>query len=328
MGSGGMLETAGLGGPSGRLIHGNAGGDEAAITSLRTCGAAGAQACCAFHRPGDDVTQSPAPADPANDSCANCGAVLTGPYCAQCGQSRASPAASLRAFTYDFVAHVISTDARFIRSVRALFLQPGRLTRAYLDGHRVRYSSPLQLYFVAAALFFLVSSFRPFIWVDTADLEVVGALPGMTVGNDVTSAHLQRLAGSDHGVELFAERFIDAVNAWLPAFLLGSVLLFALAVYALHFRRSRHVLPHAIFALHWAAFYLLLVGAARLTPEHWVLQHATVPVGVVWLAVALRHAYRQSWLAAGTRAVALMFVFLFILVLWVQSAVSIGMLAV
>lgn len=42
------------------------------------------------------------------------------------------------------------------RSLRALLLQPGRLTLEYLEGRRVRYIAPFRLYLAASVVFFLL----------------------------------------------------------------------------------------------------------------------------------------------------------------------------
>jgi hypothetical protein len=155
-------------------------------------------------------------------------------------------------------------DSRLLTSLRALFSSHGRLTTGYLAGRRIRYTSPAQLYPIAAALFFFTGTLRPFLWIDVQSKLVMGALPGVTVGNNVATAKVAELEAAGVSLELFSERFQDAVQGWLPVFLIGSLLLFSLALYALCFRRERRYIPHLIFALHWTSFYLVVIAATRL----------------------------------------------------------------
>ena len=217
-------------------------------------------------------------------------------------------------------------DSRLARSVRALFIRPGLLTCEYLAGRRIRYTAPLQLYLLAAAIFFFTGTFRPFLWIDAEQKLVLGALPGVIVGNRMAAEKLVSLEANGVPLALFAERFQDAVKGWLPVFLIGSVVLFSLALYALYFRTERRYIPHAIFALHWTAFYVTVIALARLFPEPWGVQIIAVFVAIFYLTIALRRVYRQGIpLSLGT-ALALLLVFFLILVLWVQSALSLGMM--
>jgi hypothetical protein len=257
--------------------------------------------------------------------CQNCDAPLTDAYCAACGQSRRSPIGSVSTFVAHALEDVASLDSRLLRTLRALFFRPGHLTREYLDGRRVRYTQPVQLYLLAAAAFFLMASYRPFVWIDTAQQEVIGQLPGISIGNEVGRERLLEAAENPVALDLFAERFASAVNGVLPAFLIGSVLLFSLALYAVNRRRDSRFLAHAVFALHWTAFYLLILAAARLFPTRWMIPNLVqIPI-VVYLTMALRRVYAQGTILSLCKAVALSVLFLLILAVWVQSAIMIGM---
>lgn len=258
-------------------------------------------------------------------ACENCGATLAGPFCAACGQAHRSPITSVRAFTAHVLDDVANLDSRLLRTAGALLFRPGRLTYEYVRGRRVRYTQPVTLYLLAAAAFFLVASFRPFLWVDTEQRQVVGALPGMMVGSSVADQKLQELEAEGVSLELFAERFVDAIQGFLPAFLVGSVAVFSLAVYGLHFRREPRYIPHAVFALHWTAFYLVVMAAARLAPAGWTAQILPLVVGVIYLSLALRRAYTQHVALSIAKAVTLLFVFLIMLAGWVAAAIAVGL---
>jgi Protein of unknown function (DUF3667) len=261
-------------------------------------------------------------------ACENCGTALAGPYCSECGQPAQSPLTSLGTFVRHVLDDVASFDSRLLRTLRTLILHPGRLTAEYLAGRRIRYTYPVQLYFLGAAAFFLVASFRPFLWIDTATRSVQGALPGITSYRGLADSTLSRIAASGMSLDLFAARFGDAVNGWLPAFLVGSIALFSLVLYAFEHRRERRYLPHAVFTLHWTTFYLLITAGIRLLPDTIVLQQVDILGALVYLALALKLVYRQGWPLTLAKAVGIWLVFLIILVVWVQSAVAIGLLVV
>lgn len=107
------------------------------------------------------ATQLEAPAAAAvgesHEQCLNCGAPLTGRYCAQCGQP-AHLHRSLLHLLEEFVHSVLHFDAKGWRTLPLLIGRPGTLTRRYVDGQRVRYVSPLALFlFNSFLMFFTVS---------------------------------------------------------------------------------------------------------------------------------------------------------------------------
>lgn len=104
-------------------------------------------------------TQGPAtaPVQPA-ETCRNCGATLTGAYCSACGQS-AHVHRSLRALAHDILHGVFHFEGKVWRTLPELVWRPGRLTRRYIDGERVRFVSPMALFLFTVFLTFAVFGF-------------------------------------------------------------------------------------------------------------------------------------------------------------------------
>ncbi len=89
--------------------------------------------------------------------CANCDAVLLGPWCHQCGQQAHDPFKRLRGAMREALESAFHFDARLINTLIPLLLRPGFLTREYLAGRRVRYVAPLRLmFFLAIIAFFAI----------------------------------------------------------------------------------------------------------------------------------------------------------------------------
>ena len=86
--------------------------------------------------------------------CENCGAPLTGHYCAQCGQAAVDYRRSFRHVIADVLDSFLNWDSKFFATIALLILKPWRLTNEFLAGKRVRYVNPLRLYLLASILFF------------------------------------------------------------------------------------------------------------------------------------------------------------------------------
>jgi Protein of unknown function (DUF3667) len=90
--------------------------------------------------------------------CDNCGASLTGRYCANCGQRREPPVHTLWHFMQVALEDVTHADSRLWRTLGALLFRPGYLTHEFLAGRRARYLPPVRLYLVLSVVFFLFAS--------------------------------------------------------------------------------------------------------------------------------------------------------------------------
>lgn len=269
-------------------------------------------------------------------ACENCGTVLLGAYCHQCGQSAEKPPHSIRKLIVDLASDVFNFNSRALRSLRHLMVRPGVLTRAYVNGARVRYTQPLQLYLIAAAIFFLVNSFRPFVRVDPEHGLITSSLSFMRAGKSIEADDSAAIRAGGLSMETFAERFRLGATKNLPTFMVGSILLFALALGTFYWRVPHAGMTHLIFSLHWCAFYLLLMVVERIIPglggptdgpgQVPIVAIVTVRaiiglIAMVSLAVALRRVYRQSWWVTVPKSLGLYLLFNVIMILWVVSVI-------
>ena len=99
-------------------------------------------------RPADAALPATAPASP----CANCGAVLTGPWCAACGQKAGAARLSLKHLLHEIPHAVFHVDRGFVPTLKALVTRPGEVVDEYLRGKRVRYFNPLTLLVICAGV--------------------------------------------------------------------------------------------------------------------------------------------------------------------------------
>ncbi|HEU5286144.1 MAG TPA: DUF3667 domain-containing protein [Sphingomicrobium sp.] len=89
--------------------------------------------------------------------CLNCGALLVGDYCHECGQ-RAHVHRSLKGFFDDLLHGVLHFEGKIWRTLPKLVGNPGDLTRRYIDGERSRFISPIALFLFSVFLMFAILS--------------------------------------------------------------------------------------------------------------------------------------------------------------------------
>jgi Protein of unknown function (DUF3667) len=206
-------------------------------------------------------------------SCLNCGVAVATRYCAECGQENTDYRVSLRRLLGDLVDEVFQLESRLWRSLWHLFRHPGRLTRDYNAGRRIRYTTPLRLYLLASFAYFFVATVVP-VRYDAAQLKIEAAKEGVTVDFD----HLpppknwlerrirERMGPNATSAEI-ARRSREALVTNTPKVMVAVVPLFALIL--MLFFRGRFYVEHLVFTLHMHASGFLLGAAAMVTPSSW-----------------------------------------------------------
>lgn len=241
-----------------------------------------------------------------NDACANCGAEHRSAYCAVCGQKRLRDAD--RRFGHllrQFVAAATELDGRFWGSIGALLLQPGRLSRDYLEGRRARRLSPIALFLLVNLIYFFFagpSDFAtPFNWAMPGRIVLLASDPGTRDADDAARLRAQRGPFHSRFTAPMVDRRVQArdaaaraasdgrrgysyrdyrrtYDAKVPEISKTIVILhvpFLAAALLLLFRRSgRYYAEHFVVALHLLAF---LMAASLILSRGMDLLHAFVP---------------------------------------------------
>jgi len=105
-------------------------------------------------------TPTPAP-EPPPQRCLDCGSVVTGRFCAECGQAADVHVLTVHDVSHDVVHSALHLDSRVWRTLRALVLRPGELTNEFIRGRRQRYLPPFRLYLILSVMFFALSALLP-----------------------------------------------------------------------------------------------------------------------------------------------------------------------
>jgi hypothetical protein len=89
---------------------------------------------------------------PAPTACANCGHLLYGRYCSQCGQSSDLRHRSILHLIWEAFESLLHLDGRLWRTVPALFFRPGTLAKDYLEGRIARHVPPFRTFLVTLVI--------------------------------------------------------------------------------------------------------------------------------------------------------------------------------
>ena len=109
--------------------------------------------------------------------CLNCGAIVQGRYCHNCGQENVEPKETFWHMAAHFFYDITHFDSSFFHTIHHLILKPGFLSKEYMIGRRSGYLHPVRMYMFTSAIFFLLffSLFKPGDAVDNANLKTLNA---------------------------------------------------------------------------------------------------------------------------------------------------------
>jgi hypothetical protein len=88
--------------------------------------------------------------------CLNCGEILPGLYCTNCGQKDVSYSKPLGSVLSLFFDSWFSVDNRTLRSIFPLLFKPGYLSAQFVAGRRMSYASPIKLYLFSSICYFFL----------------------------------------------------------------------------------------------------------------------------------------------------------------------------
>lgn len=88
--------------------------------------------------------------------CLNCGAIVEGRYCQNCGQENIEPQQTFGHLASHFVADIFHFDSKFFSTLKYLFGRPGFLSKEYIQGRRQKYLHPIKMFVFTSAVFFFI----------------------------------------------------------------------------------------------------------------------------------------------------------------------------
>ncbi len=95
--------------------------------------------------------------------CKSCGNIFVGLYCNQCGEKVIEPKdRKFKTFLGSVLIATTFVDNKFAKSLWLTIKNPGFLSREYVDGRRVKYMRPLQLFFILNLVYFLFPTLQMF----------------------------------------------------------------------------------------------------------------------------------------------------------------------
>lgn len=90
------------------------------------------------------------------NDCLNCGTILEGKYCHNCGQENLEIKESFGHMMNHAISDYFHFDHQFFHTLKPLLFKPGFLTNEYMSGRRAQYLHPVKMYIFISIVYFLL----------------------------------------------------------------------------------------------------------------------------------------------------------------------------
>jgi hypothetical protein len=248
-----------------------------------------------------------APAAREAPRCLNCGTVVEGRHCAQCGQAADAHVLSIREVLGDVTHSLLHLDSRAWRTLRLLVRRPGELTREFIAGRHQSYIPPFRLYLAISILYFALSALLPESGLFDLDAtgagekvaapaelkDITGELRRELEAEGLSQAEIGKALERDQSckVSLFGDtpnstpfeqalsraceqmkqdggkRFAERFAATAPKLMFLFLPLMAAVALLFYWRPRRLYAEHLVVFLHNHAFTFLLLGFTAILNE-------------------------------------------------------------
>lgn len=190
---------------------------------------------------------------PSRHTCKNCGNIFDGNYCNLCGEKVLGPQdRSFKTFSKGIFRALTLADSKFLKTLWLVISKPGFLSREFAEGRRVKYTSPLGLFFVLNLVYFLF----PLIQLFNASLRTQvnsfhGTIAVQAAANKMTSLHIQEVSS-------FAILYDQKTTGFAKMMVILFAVLTSLPLNVIYRARKRYFTDHVGLAVELVCFNLFI----------------------------------------------------------------------
>ncbi len=130
------------------------------------------------------------------EKCLNCGQPLdkSDMYCPYCSQLNSTKHLSARDFLAEFLSSILVYDSRLRTTLKDLLFHPGRLTKNYVAGQRLKYANPFRFFLSVSIIYFLLQSLVGIISPTGAETPSIKLIPpNEPVADSITPAKIPEI---------------------------------------------------------------------------------------------------------------------------------------
>lgn len=157
---------------------------------------------------------------------------------------------SFRIFLSNILIATTIVDNKFVKSMRLTVAKPGFLSREYVDGRRVNYMRPLQMFFILNLIYFLFPVLQMF---NSSLYTQLYVLPHREIAREVVS---KKVGAERLSIQGFEMMYNDKTNGLAKLLLVLFVILASLPLSIIFNKKDRFFTDHLALSVELTSFNL------------------------------------------------------------------------
>lgn len=258
-------------------------------------------------------------------------------YCPECGQSNKKLKLDIKYFFTEFLSGMFNLDSKIFRTLRMLFLEPGKLSKEFIAGRRKSYIPPVRMYLIGSLIYFTISSFfndpvkfsnEPVDDLDSTSSIITlnnldslqsimtegDSLKELGSGDSFLSENLDEERLKKINTKEGRKQFRENIMRYIPIGMFFFVPLTALLFFLL-FKRNSFYIEHLIFVIHLQTLFYLVFSFLNLleiiiNPS--IMELITAIIFLLILVIWIKKYYDVRWVRAIGKSILFLIMYLFI----------------
>ncbi|HEY9046299.1 MAG TPA: DUF3667 domain-containing protein [Ohtaekwangia sp.] len=190
-------------------------------------------------------------------TCKSCGNTFVGLYCNLCGEKIIEPQErQIKSVMGHLLVASTIVDNKFLKSLWYTVAKPGLLSREYVDGRRVMYMRPLQMFFILNLIYFLFPVLQMF---NSSLYTQLHVLPHSKLAQKVVAGILKKDGMTMQGFELM---YNDKTTSLAKLLVVVFVVLASLPLSLIFRKKNRYFTDHVAFSVELTSFNLAINAIA------------------------------------------------------------------
>lgn len=190
-------------------------------------------------------------------TCKSCGNTFTGNYCNECGEKvlHASDR-SLKRFAATIFKAITFADSKFVKTLWLVLKKPGFISKEFIEGRRVNYLKPLQLFLVLNLAYFLFPVIQLFNASLNTQLRSSSVL--LALSNLYSNVVASKVASMGIDFSSFSLIYNLKTVGLAKLMVMVFVVIASLPLNLLYYKRNRFFTDHIDYMVELACYNLLV----------------------------------------------------------------------
>jgi hypothetical protein len=223
--------------------------------------------------PNDKIETQLAPV-PVIHICESCGHRFEGNFCNNCGEKVLMASdRTFQTFLSNFLLAVTVTDNKFLKTLWLIVRKPGTLSKEYVEGRRVNYFRPLQLFFILNLFYFLFPVLQLF---NTSLYTQMHLQPHRRLARYLVYS---KVGNDPLALEGYSLMYNDKSTSLAKLLIIVFVLVACVPMTIIYRKKNRYFTDHMALSVEFTAFNLAvnaiaLSGVLMVTSKIFHLSHS------------------------------------------------------